>query len=269
MSRYVLVVESNKIQGAITLTQAGVVHTGFGAPVDVPWSKVFGAVMLDKSAYVLCERRPPLPPWVSVAGGSERELAELASLVSSVRARVQERGYRQAKQQPMPLQELETKVLRGEHVPGALEVPIGPGPQRLSRMMQRVTIAGAGATLVGLVGGVAVGAIAALGALGVGVAVPHVRRRRNKRGRRVLVLTPHGCVVGLPTGARAFGYDEIGAFELVERNPRAMNASSRGASLKISQAGGGTIGVLDGRWFGAPLPLIVAVAEAYRRRHLV
>ncbi|MFK8001787.1 MAG: hypothetical protein AB8H86_19485 [Polyangiales bacterium] len=261
--------EPGKIQGAITLTQEGVLHTGFGAPVEVPWSKVFGAVMLDKSAYVLCERRPPLPPWVSVTGSSDKELGELVSLVKSVRARVQERGYRQAKHQPMPLAELETKVLGGEHVPGALEVPIGPGPGRMARMAQRVTIAGAGATLVGLVGGVAVGAIAALGALGVGVALPHIRRRRNKRGRRVLVLTPHGCVVGLPTGAWAFGYDEIGAFELVERNPRAMNTSGRGASLKISQAGGGTIGVLDGRWFGAPLPLIVAVAEAYRLRHLV
>lgn len=231
---------------------------------------VFGAVMLNKSAYVLCERPPPQPPWICVTGSSDQELAELESLVESVRARVQERGYRQTKYQPMPLAELETKVLQGEHIPGALEVPIGPGPGRLSRMAQRVTMAGAGAALVGLVGGVAVGAITALGALGVGVALPHLRRHQNKRGRRVLVLTPHGCVVGLPTGARAFGYDAISAFELVERNSRAMRSKdARRSSLKISHAAGGTIGVLDGRWFGAPLPLIVAVAEAYRRRHLV
>jgi hypothetical protein len=263
-------VETNKIQGAITLTQAGVVHAGSGAPVETPWSMVFGAVMLEKRAYVLCERRAPLPPWICVTGNSDQDLAALQSLVESVRARVQERGYRQAKQQPMPRQELEAKVLRGEYIPGALEVPIGPGPGRLSRVAQRVTMAGAGATIVGLAGGVAVGAIAALGALGIGVAMPHIRRRGSKRGRRVLVLTPHGCVVGLPTGPRVFGYDEIGAFELVQRNSLAIHVrDGRRASLKITRATGGTIGVLDGRWFGAPLPLIVAVAEAYRIRHLV
>lgn len=261
--------QPNKSHGAITLTQSGVVHTGSGTRLETPWSKVFGAVMLDKSAYVLCERATPLPPWICVTGNSDQDLAELQSLVESVRARVQERGYRQAKAQPMPRHELEAKVLQGEHVPGALEVPIGPGPGRLSRVAQRATLAGVGAAVIGLVGGVAAGAITALGALGLGVAMPHLRSRRTKRGRRVLVLTPHGCVVGLPSGPRAFGYDEIGPFELVKRNPRAMSISGQQASLKISQATGESIGILDRRWFGAPLPLIVAVAEAYRLRHLV
>lgn len=268
VSRYVPRVETNKSQGAITLTQVGVMHTGSG--VETPWSMVFGAIMLGKSAYVLCERRAPLPPWICVTGQSDQDLAELHSLVESIRARVQERGYRQSKQQPMPRSELEAKILQGEHVPGALEVPIGAGPGRLSRVAQRATMAGVGATIVGLAGGVAAGAITALGALGLGVAMPHIRRRRAKRGRRVLVLTPHGCVVGLPSGPRAFGYEEIGPFELVHRTSRAMRSKdTQRPSLKITHATGGTIGVLDGRWFGAPLPLIVAVAEAYRLRHLV
>lgn len=231
---------------------------------------VFGAVILDKTAYVLCERDAPLPPWVSATATSEEELAQLTSVVESVRARAQERGYRQSKHQPMPRAELEAKILRGEHVPGALEVPIGPGPGRLSRVVQRVTVVGVGAAIIGIAGGVAAGALTALGALGVGVAVPHIRRRQNKRGRRVLVLTPHGCVVGLPSGPSAFGYDEIAPFEMVRRNTLAMSVTdSRRASLKITRADGKTIGVLDGRWFGAPLPLIVAVAEAYRIRHFV
>ena len=259
--------ETSKIRGAITLTASGVAHVESGATMEVPWSMVFGAVTLGKSAYILCERPPPLPPWICVTASEAS--AELQALVESVRARVQERGYRQTKHGPMPLRELEMKVLQGEHIPGALEVPIGPGPGRLARVAQGATMAGAGATILGLMGGVAVGAIAALGALGVTIVLPHVRRRGSKHGRRVLVLTPHGCVIGLPTGARAFGYDELGAFELVGRGTHSRKATDLDrASLKILDASGGTLGVLDGRWFGAPLPLIVAVAESYRRRHL-
>ena len=75
----------------------------------------------------------------------------------------------------------------------------------------------------------------------------------------MLVLAPDGCVVGLPTGPEAFAWTEIGDFQ------HAGEGGSR--RLEVRRRGGESAGSIDAAWFGAPLELITAVAQAYLSRH--
>jgi hypothetical protein len=108
-----------------------------------------------------------------------------------------------------------------------------------------------------LLGTVAVAGFVAYRSFGRGTVV---FRGGRPRRLRVLVLAPDGCVCGLPEGVRTFAWPEIASFDV------ASPPGTGGGRLAIRGADGRLLGELDGSWFGAPLPLIRAVAEAYRTR---
>jgi hypothetical protein len=115
--------------------------------------------------------------------------------------------------------------------------------------------------------GIAVGG-AVLGASVPVVLASNWRSLRKRRTRpRVLVLAPDGCVVGLPSGPRAFSWPEVARFEAgAQPMPQKPLGPAR-PCLDVYLQGGECAGRIDGAWFAEPLELIVAVAEAYRVRH--
>ena len=243
--------------GAFELDAKGLRYVDLSAS----WSQVFGALRLDSQVYVLLARRPPDPPWIALSPRDLPEGVTMDGLVDIVRLRIAQTGYRDdaRSRTPLKLNELTRQVLSGEQVPGALEVPIGSGPHGRTHKGFVWAFVGAGSVALGLAAGVAAGALAfSLGA------VPLMLKKRPKVGGRVLVLAPDGCVIGLPAGPAAFLWPDVGGFVLgaTRRHNRSVPC------LRIENREGELIGSLEGSWFGAPLRLIVGVAEAYRTRLL-
>lgn len=178
-------------------------------------------------------------------------------------------------------------MLSHDDVPGALEVPVGHGPGAGFNRFLAAAASGTAGGATGLVAALTVmpsmaGALAGVG-LALGAATPagwNVLQRRMRRKPRVLVLAPDGCVIGFPGGVRAYGWHEIDGFgethaalpgRLRPLYPH-LEVTLREADPATSTAEGVTPikarrkGRLAAAWFGAPLPLIIRVAEAYRVR---
>lgn len=264
----------------------GLQAIGGGHGVSARWEQVFGVALVPEEAprraFVLVPRRPPRAPWIEVL---PKDLPEdlraegLEGLARRVRERMAQRGYR-AGGPTRPLLDataLMQRVLARDEVPGALEVPVGPGPGGWWRRFLDVFAAGSVGGLAGLYAGALTGnplvalAVAATGAT-VGATVPVALSssfeslRARRRRPRVLVLAPDGCVVGLPSGPEAFAWSEIARFAAEEHAPTGSPTSMR-PCLAVRLTDGRMAGAIDAAWFAEPLPLIVAVAEAYRRRH--
>jgi hypothetical protein len=262
--------------GGLALTPEGIIAKEGFRRLDVQWDQVFGVALMPieapTKAFLLVPRKPPEPPWIEVSPADlPEDVSDLETLAVRIRARVQQSGYRdRGPQRPMlPPDQLMEKVLAREDVPGALEIPVGAGPGGWWRRGVDLLASGSAGGLLGLYGGALTGSamlavvIAGAGAA-VGAALPmaFARNWRSLRGRskrpRVLVLAPDGCVVGLPTGPEAFAWSDIGGFQ------EALDGRVR--RLEVRRRDGSIAGSIDAAWFGAPLELITAVAQAYLDR---
>lgn len=260
----------------LQLDEKGVRWSDGDVSVQATWRQVFGVAVARDRAYILMPRRPPEPPWVPVTMRQLPEgIADLEALADRVRARVAQSGYRDGgpRRPLLPPDVLMERVLARHEVPGALEVPVGVGPGGIWRRGIDLMAAGSAGGLAGLylgtmvASGPVIAVAVAAGAL-FGAATPvatsaNWRSVRNPRSKpRVLVLAPDGCVVGLPTGPTAYAWPDVDSF----RESTSTQTNGRNC-LEITTATGVVTGRIDAAWFGAPLPLIVAVAEAYRKRH--
>ncbi|MEM9074336.1 MAG: hypothetical protein AAGE52_37930 [Myxococcota bacterium] len=246
------------------------------------WDQVFGVALVPEDsptrAFILVPRRPPKPPWFEIRTKDLPENlrdAGLKGLATQVTSRMQHRGYRDAGPK-RPLLDAETlmqRVLARTEVPGALEVPVAAGPGGWWRRSLDLFAAGSAGGLAGLYAGafsgsglIAIGVAAAGVAVGASVPVFVASNWRSVRARtrkpRVLVLAPDGCVVGLPTGPEAFDWPSIRHFRAGEQ----VAAGRARPCLEVVRSDGRVAGRIDAAWFAQPLPLIVAVAEAYRAR---
>lgn len=261
----------------VELTPEGIAAVQEGRRLVARWDQVFGVALMPTDAptraFVLVPREPPRPPWIEVSPQNlPEDVPDLPTLEARVRARVEQSGYRdRGLQRPMlPPDQLMQRVLAREDVPGALEIPVGAGPGGWWRRGIDLLAAGSAGGLLGLYGGALTGsallAVAVAGAgAAIGASLPVAFARnwrslsRRSRRPRVLVLAPDGCVVGLPTGPEAFAWTEIGEFR----------ASGAGGDLRLEvrRRGGELAGSIDAAWFGAPIALITAVAQAYLSRH--
>ena len=267
-----------------SLDEEGLELAREGHTTRATWSDVLSVIVLGPSAYVLVPRAPPRPPWIEVRLSMlDPGLREggLEAFADRVRERVGQRGYRDAKPRApaMDAATLMTRVLEKTAIRGALEVPVGHGSGDTRSDARRMVDGGIGVSTGGFGGGyvgmligaliggglgvpitIAATAGAVLGALGAGTLGGSLgfRRLRTRRRGRVLVLTPDGCVIGFPSGPLAFAWSELQSFRIEREDGHAF--------LAVSGADGESLGRVDGLWFGAPLELIHAVAEAYRAR---
>jgi hypothetical protein len=263
----------------------GLVATLGTRTVDARWEQVFGVALVPevqpRRAFVLVPRRPPEPPWVEIVPKDlpeELRAEGLEGLARSVRERMAQRGYRSGGP-TRPLLEpaaLMQRVLARDEVPGALEVPVGAGPGGWWRRFLDVFAGGSAGGLAGLYAGAFSGspivalAVASAGAA-LGASVPVALStsfeslRARRRRPRVLVLAPDGCVVGLPSGPEVFAWPNVARFAAEEHPPPGRESPLR-PCLAVHLSDGSVAGTIDGAWFAEPLPLIVAVAEAYRGR---
>jgi hypothetical protein len=262
-----------------------------------PWGAVLGALALPadkpKQLYVLVPRRPPAPPWFAVTQDAlPADLQELGldGVAQRIELRARQGTYRDHAGLGPTLQpsELLARVLGHDDVPGALEVPVGHGPGAGFNRFLAAAAGGAAGGATALVASLTMvpslaGILAGAGLL-VGAASPagwHMLQRRMRNKPRVLVLAPDGCVIGFPAGVRSFSWDEIQGFgetqaalpgrlrplyphlevTLREGGVPADAAAGSAAPIKARRRGR-----LAAAWFGAPLPLIIRVAEAYRVR---
>lgn len=263
----------------------GLEATIAGREVSARWEQVFGVALVPevdpRRAFVLVPRRPPEAPWIEIVPKDlpdELRAEGLEGLARRVRERMSQRGYRSGGP-TRPLLEpaaLMQRVLAREEVPGALEVPVGPGPGGWWRRFLDVFAGGSAGGLAGLYAGAFTGsplvalAVAAAGAT-VGAGVPIALSssfeslRARRRRPRVLVLAPDGCVVGLPSGPEVFAWPNVARFS-AEEHPPPGRASPLRPCLAVHLSDGRVAGTIDAAWFAEPLALIVAVAEAYRGR---
>ncbi|HJL19575.1 MAG TPA: hypothetical protein RMH99_28185 [Sandaracinaceae bacterium LLY-WYZ-13_1] len=269
--------------------ESGLLHVRDGRAVFARWSDVLGVLAHDGAAYVLLPRRPPSQPWVEV---DRAMLGDEPDAVKAFARRVSERGsgggYRDAvrkRRQNLTDTALESKVRRREPVPGALEVP--------STIVLGRRYPWLGAVQLGALGlGGVLGYFAFVGIFMATMAMPRDarplamlfsyampvvgvvlgawgareigRRWRAAKDRtlprqRVLVLAPDGCVVGFRGGVRTLKWTQVGEFGTGPTEP------NYDMGLVVRAPNGDKLGDLDAGWLDAPLRLVVAVAEAYRK----
>ncbi len=259
------------LPSGLTLADEGVALVD-GSTVSIArWSDVLGAVVVDAKLYVLVPRHAPHAPWFECSPKEVTGDRTLDATARAIESRVRTSGYRSA---PVPRElvapeELLARLRARVEVPGAVEVPIGPGPE--GRKSQRLELLGKTAGIVGATGyfgvmvSIEVGAAIGAGLLLCAGAVALFDRLRPRYAPpRVLALAPDGCVIGLPGGARAFGWSEIAAFEASDYVFDFERAAQ--PCLVVRGSDREPLGRIDADWFTRPLPLIVAVAEAYRAR---
>ena len=235
------------------------------------WDQIFGVVPIPAHApvevYVLVPK--PEKPWVIIRQQDLREHEDLLSVVQLLEQRCTSSGYRDRRvvRDPLPKSILLERVLERQDVEGALTVPIGAGPGLAMRVVELAAgISTAG--FAGLTTGVAVGfpLVGTVAGVVGGVALPVALSPRWKsirsRGKaRVLVLTPDGCVVGLPSGPAAFSWTELSSF-----SEQPVSVGGKNLCLELRDAHENVLGRIDAAWFTKPLPLIVGFANAYRKR---
>ena len=272
------------LRRGLRLTPTGVAYVESGNAYEATWDQVFGVALVPseapKRAFILVPRKPPQPPWFEVRPQDlPEEVADLEALGNLVRNRIAQRGYRDMgpRRPLLDAESLMQRVLARGDLPGALEVPVGAGPGGWWRRSLDLFAAGSAGGLAGLYAGaltgnpaLAVGAAAAGVIFGASVPVAMASNWRSVRLRarkpRVLVLAPDGCVVGLPQGPRAFSWPDVAAFSESKHQPPGRENAPPRRCLQLTLADGNIAGRIDAAWFAEPLELIVAVAEAYRKR---
>lgn len=216
------------------------------------WDQALGVFPMGRKYYVLVPRQPPNPPWLEVVGLTGKARMTFEAALQHQKDMV---GYRSVTRALPPLspQHLLERVIAREPIPGLLEIPyrasLAPmwiGGAILVYFLAVTFLHWAALVLV----------ILALMFVVSGVRDALLRRRWFKSNKkRVLVLCPDGCVVGIRGGPRAFSWSEIGKFEFV-RN-----------AIVLRDRTGAQLVALQAAYFGAPLSLVCAVAESYRKRH--
>ncbi len=224
------------------------------------WEDVLVLVRPERARLlVAAARRPPRPPWFELAGPAVEEIE--VALRTRLEA-VDQRGYRQPRRSRAVLdpEQVLAAVLAREAVPGAVEIPAAtPGVARSSAI--GATVGGGTMAFYGLLfGPVGMAVAAGVGALTGGVLMGGIEYRRKRTAGRVLVLTPDAFVGGLDgQKVRSVGWSEVGRF-IEGADPLGEPA------LEVLGRDGVVLARVPARYFGAPLHVIVAVAEAYRRR---
>lgn len=247
----------------VKMLSEGLVLERHGSVSAVPWQDVLAPVRLDEPRRLLlaAARRPPRPPWFQLAGD------DVATIDEVVRARLaaMEAGSYRARRPVRDVvspDEILTRVLAHHPVPGGVEIPAA-GQSVLIGALKGATLGGAFFGLYGLAFGlpglVTAGAVGMLGGAGIFGGVEHWR---NRKAGRVLVLTPDAFVGGLDGhSVRAISWPFVGRFG------EGVDESGESA-LEVSNSTGEIVVRVSARYFGQPLDVIVAVAEAYRRRAL-
>lgn len=277
----------------VSFTESGLLHVRNGRATFARWTDILGVVEQGDRAYVLVPRRPPSPPWIEVDASM---IGDEPEAVKAFAKRLRERGggggYRDAvkqRRQNLDREALLQKVRSREPVPGALEVPStvvlgrsypGLGPVQALSLMGGAGL-GYALSMTGVVvsahldvGGyrgephpLAILAFYVLPFVGIGVgawAAREIGRRwraakdRTFPRQRVLVLAPDGCIVGFRAGVRTLKWAMVGAFG---EGPTEHHEWG----LIVTGPNGEKIGDVDAGYLDAPLSLVVAVAEAYRR----
>lgn len=246
----------------VRLLAEGVVLVRGRKASAVRWGDILVPVRLEASSRFLiaAPRHPPNAPWFDI-GGDDQDRIEGA--VRGRLATLNETGYRgrrPARPSVAP-EEILRAVLSYEPVAGAVEIPAKSGSvwrtAGVGGVLGSLTI-GYYATLIGgPVSGLVGGLVGLIGGAGVTGSMEAVRKSRIGR---VLVLTPDGFVGGLDgKNTRAVPWSRVGQFR--------EGTSKNGApALEVVSPEGEVVSRAEERWFGAPLDLIVPVAEAYRQR---
>ncbi|MFK7990527.1 MAG: hypothetical protein AB8I08_31185 [Sandaracinaceae bacterium] len=226
------------------------------------WADILVPIHLDGSARFLlaAARHPPQPPWFDI-GGADRDRIEAA--VRGRLAALDERGYRGRRpaRPTVAPEEILHAVLSYEAVAGAVEIPAKSG-----NVWRTAGVGGVlGSLTIGyyamLIGGPVTGLVGGLVGLvgGAGITGSMEAARKSRIGR-VLVLTPDGFVAGLDGGdTRAVPWSRVGQF----REGMSLDGAP---ALEVLSPDGEVVARAAARFFGAPLSVIVPVAEAYRER---
>lgn len=226
------------------------------------WDEVLVPIRLDdpRRLLIAAARRPPRPPWLELGG---RDVAAIERVLRARLDAIDHRSYRERRRtrDVVPPDEVLTQVLERRPLPGAVEIPAATP----SVIRSALTGAGIGGGMLGLYGlalGTPLGLLAAgtVGALGGAGLLGGVELLRRRGAGRVLVLTPDAFVGGLDgTSVRAVPWFRVGRF--------AEGVDDTGeAALEVFGPAGELVARVASRFFGRPLDVIVAVAEAYRRR---
>lgn len=246
----------------VSIHAEGVVLTQHKRASALRWEDILVPIRLDEPRRLLiaAARQPPRPPWFELGGN------DVAKIERAIRARVEavdHRSYRERRRGGDVLSPdlVLTRVLERSAVPGAVEIPAAM-PSVAKRALTGAGIGGGILALYGLVLG-PVGVIAGLligaaaGALALG---GYELARKKKLAGRVLVLTPDAFVGGLDgTSVRAVPWFRVGRFS------EGVDDSGESA-LEVFGPDNALVARAGARFFGKPLDVIVAVAEAYRRR---
>lgn len=255
----------------VALQSEGLVLRRGSRASAVRWAEILAPIRVgeDRAQRLLiaAARRPPREPWFDVGGDA------IDAIERAVRHGVesQELGSYRVAQRPRALlapEQVLDAVLAHRPLIGAVEIRT-PVKQALTNVVWW-GIGGGGifgyagmlvSTMVGAVAPLllmsAVGAVGAAVGSGVAGSYHYLARRR---GERVLVLTPDCFVGGLDGRAiEAIAWSRVARF--------AEGSDAHGAPALESYT---VEGVLASRtlasYFGEPLPVIIAIAEAYRRR---
>lgn len=227
----------------------------------IRWEDILVPIHLDSPPRLLisCARRPPRAPWFEIGG------ADVSEIERAVKARldaIEHRGYRDRRRRidPMAADEVLSRVLERSPLPGAVEIPAAT-PSVVRSAALGATVGGATFALYGLLfGPLGVALAGGVGALGGGVVMGGIEHLRKRAAGRVLVLTPDAFVAGLDgASVRAVPWARVGRFRegVDDAGTNALEVFSNDNVLEARVAA---------HFFGAPLDVIVAVAEAYRKR---
>jgi hypothetical protein len=225
------------------------------------WEDILVPIRLDdpRRLLIACARKPPRPPWFELGG---RDVAEIERAVRTRLDAIDHRGYRERRRRRdvVPPDEVLTEVLAKRALMGAVEIPAAT-PSATRSALIGATVGGATLGFSGLLFG-PLGLLAAggIGAVGGATLMGGVELLRKKTVGRVLVLTPDAFVGGLDgQSVRAVAWQRVGRF--------ADGVDDTGASaLEVYGHEHQLLARAAAHYFGAPLDVIVAVAEAYRRR---
>lgn len=243
----------------LSLDVAGIEQVTRGRATRASWRDVLGVARASGTVYVLVPRRPPAPPWIEIDPG-DRNPAELAS---EIRTRSERAGYREARIERALLEprSLLAAVVARQELAGAVEIPARVAPPPRPRYEALWALGGGGAGLIAAVALIVVleiryiqSPVTWLGiTAGVIAGVLFGRAIHRPPRGRVMVLAPDGIVASLEGQVRAMSWDQVAAVE------------ERAGAVCVTGVDGTTRG-LDTKWIDAPIPLLVAIAEAYRVR---
>lgn len=227
----------------------------------VRWDEMLVPIRLEAPPRLLISapRRPPRAPWFEIAG------RDVERIERALRARLEaldHHGYRERRRRrpTMPPDEVLSEVLARRPLPGAVEIPAAT-PSVLRSAALGGTVGGLTVGFYGLMVGTA-GALIGLGVglLGGAAMMGLVESIKKRTVGRVLVLTPDGFVGGLDgQSLRAVPWLRVSRFST------GVDDQGRDA-LEVFGVEQELVARVAARWFGAPLDVIVAVAEAYRTR---